>query len=137
MSGLLELEDVEQAVSRPSRGRSRELRRAARRDRRPDGPNGAGKTTLFNLIAGVYRPDHGRIRLDGRDITGLPAHVLCRAGVARTFQIARPFGALSVLENTMVGAFRASADADAARRQARAVLERLGLVARQTLRRTA
>ncbi len=91
------------------------------------GPNGAGKTTIFNLIAGVYRPDRGRVLLDGRDITGLPPHVLCRAGIARTFQNARPFGALSVLENTMVGAFRTSASTGAAEARARAVLARLGL----------
>ena len=91
------------------------------------GPNGAGKTTIFNLIAGVFRPDRGRILFDGREIGGLKPHVLCRAGVARTFQIARPFGALSTLENTMVGAFRAGADTQAAEKRARAVLERLGL----------
>jgi branched-chain amino acid transport system ATP-binding protein len=91
------------------------------------GPNGAGKTTLFNLIAGVFRPDRGRIGFEGRDIAGLQPHVLCRAGIARTFQIARPFGALSVLENTMVGAFRASGGTAEAKARALAVLERLGL----------
>ena len=49
------------------------------------GPNGSGKTTLFNLIAGVFRPDEGRIRLRGRDVTGLPPHRRCAHGVARTF----------------------------------------------------
>jgi branched-chain amino acid transport system ATP-binding protein len=91
------------------------------------GPNGAGKTTIFNLIAGVYRPDSGSIRLDGRDIAGLPPHQASRAGIARTFQLVRPFGALSVLENVMVGAFRGGGTAAAARAAARAVLERLGL----------
>jgi len=91
------------------------------------GPNGAGKTTIFNLIAGVFRPDRGRILFEGRDIAGLRPHVLCRAGIARTFQIARPFGALSTLENAMVGAFRANAGTEAAEKHARAVLERLGL----------
>jgi branched-chain amino acid transport system ATP-binding protein len=91
------------------------------------GPNGAGKTTIFNLIAGVFRPDGGRILFDGREVAGLKPHVLCRAGIARTFQIARPFAALSTLENTMVGAFRAGASTDAAETKARAVLERLGL----------
>jgi branched-chain amino acid transport system ATP-binding protein len=91
------------------------------------GPNCAGKTTIFNLIAGVFRPDGGRILFEGRDVAGLKPNVLCHIGIARTFQIARPFGALSVLENAMVGAFRVSADPAAAEVRARAVLERLGL----------
>ncbi|TFZ05732.1 ABC transporter ATP-binding protein [Ramlibacter henchirensis] len=66
------------------------------------GPNGAGKTTLFNLIAGAHRPTAGRITLDGRDITGLPPHRIFAAGLARTFQIPRPFAAMSVLENVML-----------------------------------
>src|SRR5262245_7130453 len=67
------------------------------------GPNGSGKTTLFNLIAGALRPDDGRIRFDGREIGGLPAHRVCAAGVARTFQLVRPFAGLTVLENVLVG----------------------------------
>lgn len=70
------------------------------------GPNGAGKTTLFNLIAGAHRPTSGRIALEGRDITGLPAHRVFTAGLARTFQIPRPFAAMSVLENVMLAARR-------------------------------
>lgn len=66
------------------------------------GPNGAGKSTLFNLIAGAHRPSAGRISLEGRDITGLPPHRIFRAGLARTFQIPRPFAAMSVLENVML-----------------------------------
>jgi branched-chain amino acid transport system ATP-binding protein len=92
------------------------------------GPNGAGKTTIFNLIAGVYRPDGGRILLEDRDITGLRPHLACASGIARTFQNVRPFGALSVLENVMVGAFSTTASAAAARRAAHDVLARLGLV---------
>lgn len=68
------------------------------------GPNGAGKTTLFNLIAGAHRPTSGRIALEGRDITGFPAHRVFAAGLARTFQIPRPFAAMSVLENVMLAA---------------------------------
>src|SRR5262247_2289180 len=67
------------------------------------GPNGSGKTTLFNLIAGALRPDDGRIRFDGGEIGGLPAHRVCAAGVARTFQLVRPFAGLSVLENVLIG----------------------------------
>jgi branched-chain amino acid transport system ATP-binding protein len=91
------------------------------------GPNGAGKTTTFNMIAGVYRPDRGRIRLDGRDITGLRPDAACHAGVGRTFQVVRPFGALSVLDNVVVGALHRASSTAAAERVAWEVLERLGL----------
>ena len=67
------------------------------------GPNGSGKTTLFNLIAGALRPDHGRIRLQGREVAGLAPHRLCARGVARTFQLVRPFAGLSALDNVRVG----------------------------------
>jgi branched-chain amino acid transport system ATP-binding protein len=65
------------------------------------GPNGAGKTTMFNCIAGVHRPDRGRIRLNGRDITGLPPAKVLEAGVARTFQLVRSFRELTVLQTVM------------------------------------
>jgi len=68
------------------------------------GPNGAGKTTLFRVIAGIYKPESGRIIFKGKDITGKPAHQVARMGIALTHQIVRPFGDLSVLENVMVGA---------------------------------
>lgn len=66
------------------------------------GPNGAGKTTLFNLIAGAWQPDGGRITLDGRVISGLRPDQVFHAGLARTFQIPKPFSAMSVLENVML-----------------------------------
>ncbi|MGH7088859.1 MAG: ABC transporter ATP-binding protein [Stellaceae bacterium] len=94
------------------------------------GPNGAGKTTTFNLIAGAFRPDAGRIVFAGRDIAGASPHRICGAGIARTFQLVRPFGNLSVLENVMVGAFRITASRAAAERKSRDVLERLGLDAK-------
>src|SRR6266404_4121766 len=87
------------------------------------GPNGAGKTTCFNLIAGVHKPDTGRIVLDGADITGLRPDQVCNAGIGRTFQLVRPFGGLSVVENVMVGALRRSADVAAARHVALEILE--------------
>lgn len=67
------------------------------------GPNGAGKTTLFNLVSGVFHPDSGRLYFDSRDITPLKPFEICRLGIARTFQIVRPFLKMSCLENTLVG----------------------------------
>jgi branched-chain amino acid transport system ATP-binding protein len=67
------------------------------------GPNGSGKTTLFNLIAGAMAPDAGDIFLLGERINGVPPHKLCRRGVARTFQLVRPFLGLTVIDNVLVG----------------------------------
>jgi branched-chain amino acid transport system ATP-binding protein len=91
------------------------------------GPNGAGKTTCFNLIAGVYKPDQGTVTLDGKSIGGWRPDQICLAGVGRTFQIVKPFAGLSVLENVIVGALKASPSVTEAREKSRAVLERLGL----------
>ncbi len=66
------------------------------------GPNGAGKTTLFNIIAGLFPPTHGRITLDGEDVTGLTPHELFHKGLVRTFQIAHEFSTMTVLENLMM-----------------------------------
>ena len=68
------------------------------------GPNGAGKTTLLNLIAGVYRPDSGRVLFQGRDITGRAPHKVCHHGIARTYQIPQPFTNLQVRDNLRVAA---------------------------------
>jgi branched-chain amino acid transport system ATP-binding protein len=70
------------------------------------GPNGAGKTTFFNCLSGIYRPDGGEIRLDGRNIAGRAPHEVCRMGLARTFQNIRLFPEMSVLENVLVAQFR-------------------------------
>jgi branched-chain amino acid transport system ATP-binding protein len=67
------------------------------------GPNGSGKTTFFNLISGVYKPSSGRLVFDGIDITNMPAHAIARHGIARTFQMLRIFGDMTVMENIMVG----------------------------------
>ena len=68
------------------------------------GPNGSGKTTLYNLISGIYHPDEGRVFFEGRDITDLPPYERAHLGIARTFQISRPFGSATVRENVAVGA---------------------------------
>ena len=67
------------------------------------GPNGAGKTTAFNMLAGVYRPTDGGIRLDGQNLIGKKPHEICKLGVARTFQNLRLFSQLSVLDNVKTG----------------------------------
>jgi ABC-type branched-subunit amino acid transport system ATPase component len=69
------------------------------------GPNGAGKTTVFNLVTGIYAPDEGEIRLEGRDITGLPPHRIAQLGIARTFQTLRLFLNMTVKENVMAAAY--------------------------------
>ena len=91
------------------------------------GPNGAGKTTIFNLIAGVFRPEAGRVRFGGRDITGLRPHAVCDAGIARTFQLVKPFGGLTALENVIVGALKRAPSLRVARAAAETLLARLGL----------
>ncbi len=67
------------------------------------GPNGAGKTTFFNLLTGIYAPDEGRIQIFGKDVTGFPPDRIVQEGVGRTFQNIRLFGAMTVLENVLVG----------------------------------
>lgn len=69
------------------------------------GPNGSGKSTTFNVIAGMLRPSAGSIRFLGAEVAGLPAHRICRSGIARTFQIPRPFRKLSLLENVALAAY--------------------------------
>ncbi len=91
------------------------------------GPNGAGKTTMFNCIAGVFKPDNGQILLDGRDVTGLKPHLVCDAGVGRTFQLVKPFKDMTVLENVTVGALHHTGKVAVAERDAQRYLELLEL----------
>jgi ABC-type branched-subunit amino acid transport system ATPase component len=91
------------------------------------GPNGAGKTTLFAAIAGFHAPDAGNVAFNGQDITGLPPHRICAAGMVRTFQITQPFAKISVRENIMVGAYFRTADRKLAEREAEAVAAMVGM----------
>ena len=91
------------------------------------GPNGAGKTTLFNLIAGMMAPDEGRIAFVGARIDRLPPDEVCRRGIGRTFQIVRPFPALSVEDNVAIGALLRHPRPPEAIRRAHEILRRLDL----------
>lgn len=103
------------------------------------GPNGAGKTTCFHCLSGFAAPDGGRIIFDGREITGRAPHEVARAGIARTFQIVKPFRSLTAAENVMVAlghrhyqgpvAFLRSWRGHGTHRQALDLLERVGLSA--------
>ena len=94
------------------------------------GPNGAGKTTLFNLISGDVRCDHGRVRYEGRDITGLRPHQRCRLGLGRSYQVPQPFGHMTVFENLVTAACFGARQAErAAWETAHQVLRQTGLLA--------
>src|SRR5262245_20600594 len=94
------------------------------------GPNGSGKSTTFNLIAGNLQPTAGSIRFAGKEIGGLPAHAICHQGIARTFQIPRPFRKLSLRENVALAAYFGEAGGisrDEATNRAKEALEIVGL----------
>jgi ABC-type branched-subunit amino acid transport system ATPase component len=91
------------------------------------GPNGAGKTTLFNLVTGFLRPDRGELSFYGASLRGKAPHQATRMGIGRTFQIVKPLGNLTVLENVMLGAFLHDAGASRAREHARECVRLLGL----------
>jgi branched-chain amino acid transport system ATP-binding protein len=94
------------------------------------GPNGAGKTTSFHLITGFHRPDEGSVTAFGRDIVGLRPHDICAHGLARTFQVARPFGGMTVLANVMTGAFLRDKRPEVACAKAYEAIEFVGLSAK-------
>ncbi len=91
------------------------------------GPNGAGKTTLFNVINGFLPPNAGSLRYAGAELSGLKPHGVCRRGIGRTFQVARAFARMTVLENVVVGAYAGARTDAEAMDLARAALARVGL----------
>jgi branched-chain amino acid transport system ATP-binding protein len=91
------------------------------------GPNGAGKTTLFNIISGFMAPWEGEIRFNNQSITGQPPEKIAHAGVARTFQVVKPFSNLTALENVLVGALNAHAHLRKAREEAMGILDYIGM----------
>jgi len=91
------------------------------------GPNGAGKTTAFNVISGFYKANSGKVLFDGREISSLRPDQICNLGLARTFQVVRPFQGISVLDNVMVGAYSRTNNTGIARAKAEEVLEFLGM----------
>jgi branched-chain amino acid transport system ATP-binding protein len=95
------------------------------------GPNGAGKTTLYNLLTGFIKPDNGEVLLEGQAILGLPPHKVVGLGVARTFQLCRPFVGLSVLENVMVGSLGPRVPAVDLTERARHLLAQVGLAGKE------
>src|SRR6202166_2551854 len=95
------------------------------------GTNGAGKSTSFNLITGFHRPDSGSVSAFGREIVGLKPHDICALGLARTFQVAKPFGAMTVLDNVMTGAFLRDKHITVARDKAREAIDFVGLSAKE------
>jgi len=95
------------------------------------GPNGAGKTTSFNLVTGFYCANSGSVLAFGREVVGLRPHEVCAHGLARTFQVARPFGTMTVLANVMTGAFLRDKNYDVARKRAREAIEFVGLAAKE------
>lgn len=94
------------------------------------GPNGSGKTTVFNIISGFYSPESGSIKFKGEDITGLQPHSICRKGIARTFQIVKPFAKLSVLENVTIAALCRHRNVNEAKKIAMETLDFVGLSAK-------
>lgn len=91
------------------------------------GPNGAGKTTLFNLLNGFQKPDQGEVMFEGESLLGLTPSGVCKRGIGRTFQVARPFRRLSILDNVLIGAYVGAATDEIALEHAREALALVGL----------
>ncbi|MEO8145294.1 MAG: ABC transporter ATP-binding protein [Betaproteobacteria bacterium] len=97
------------------------------------GPNGAGKTTCFNMIAGVFSPDSGKVLFEEKELQGQRPDQVCAAGIGRTFQIVKPFAGLSVLDNVIVGALHREKSVSSARTFSLSVLKKLNLDAKKDL----
>jgi branched-chain amino acid transport system ATP-binding protein len=97
------------------------------------GPNGAGKTTCFNMIAGVFAPDSGKVIFEDKEIQGIRPDQVCAAGIGRTFQIVKPFAGLSVLDNVIVGALLREGSVSSARVVSLSILKKLKLDAKKDL----
>jgi ABC-type branched-subunit amino acid transport system ATPase component len=139
MTALLEVADLHRSFYGVHALRGVDLAVAAGTITGLIGPNGAGKTTLFNCVSGLIPPERGRVRFDGDDVTGWRADRITGRGLVRTFQVARGFQRLSVLENLMLygaaqpgeGVIDAILRSPAARRREEALLERARAVARR------
>lgn len=97
------------------------------------GPNGSGKTTTINIITGFLKPDSGKVIYEGADITGKSPHIVARMGIARTFQITRPFKELSVMSNVMLGALTITKNLEQAKNIATEVLKMLNIYDKKDL----
>ena len=131
MTVLLELRDVSKSI-----GQLMILSRLSFRLQAGEalgilGPNGAGKTTMLNLIAGETAPSDGKVFFKETDVTAVPAYRRCRLGIARTYQIPRPFGDMTVLENVLVGATYSFRNGGAPMAICRHVLDQAGLLERR------
>lgn len=91
------------------------------------GPNGAGKTTLFNIISGFLGPDSGQMQFMGKNLVGLKPHQICKLGMVRTFQIVKPFGKLSTLENVAVGSYNVTSNVKEVEEKSWEVLHFVGM----------
>ena len=91
------------------------------------GPNGAGKTTVFNCLSGFLQPDEGEVLFEGKSLSGLQPHQICHLGMARTFQIVKPFLTISVLDNVMVGALNKENSTAKAQKASMEIIEFVGL----------
>ena len=127
MSALLELRDVEKRFGGLQAVKAVSLAVEPGEIVALIGPNGAGKTTLFSCIAGYHRITSGTIAFDGHSIANSPAFAVCRAGIARTFQVVKPFAHMTVLQSAMVGSFLHHRNAHEARAAALRVLDRLAM----------